>query len=67
MHDIELCPACVDDENIFCPRDVDAECVHCGLGCCAGHILQYLRHDHCVTASLAHCSTDGAKAEVEVD
>ena len=27
---IEICPMCKADEKVFCPRNVDAQCLECG-------------------------------------
>ena len=45
-----ICPACRDDREVACPRDVDAACHHCGQAFCAHHILPHLAEAHCVDA-----------------
>lgn len=43
------CPECKKDAEIACPRDVDAECLHCGLKLCGRHILTHLKEVHLVS------------------
>lgn len=52
------CKDCLDDNNIFCPRDPDAKCLICGEELCAAHIGPHLKEKHCVSLSLEHCSTE---------
>ena len=61
---LEHCPACLADKTVFCPRDIDAICVHCGKGFCGAHIGEHLR-THCVSLPLDHCSTCSTKEELD--
>ena len=49
------CPICLTDASIFCPRDMDAQCLHCGLAFCGAHIGPHLQKVHCVILGLYHC------------
>lgn len=55
---MERCEMCEEDENVFCPRDVDAECLECGGQFCGAHIGQHLKEEHCISLDLSHCSTE---------
>ncbi|HUV51625.1 MAG TPA: PRTRC system protein C [Dehalococcoidia bacterium] len=46
------CAVCATDKNIACPRDVDAQCAHCGGYFCGGHIGGHLKSVHCVSLDL---------------
>jgi PRTRC genetic system protein C len=50
------CPICATDPQIVCPRDVDAQCLHCGQQFCGGHIGIHLKAVHCVSLDLDYCS-----------
>lgn len=52
----EHCPKCVADKKVFCPRDVDVQCLICGKKLCGAHIIPHLK-EHCVALDLAHCSS----------
>lgn len=51
-----LCGDCLRDKRVFCPRDPDAECLHCHLSFCGAHIITHLKTVHCVALDLQHCS-----------
>lgn len=51
----EHCPMCIADAKVFCPRDVDAECLICGHRFCGAHIGEHLEKEHCVSLNLEHC------------
>lgn len=55
---VEHCPECLKDPNVFCPRDVDAQCLICGKKFCGAHIGPHLKKEHCVALDLAHCSKE---------
>lgn len=50
----EICEECRKDPQVFCPRDVDAQCLHCGKKYCGAHIISHLK-EHCVALTLDHC------------
>jgi len=50
------CAVCATDPKIVCPRDIDAQCVHCGGYFCGGHIGGHLKSAHCVSLDLDYCS-----------
>jgi hypothetical protein len=52
---IEHCLLCLADKKIFCPRDVDAQCLECGQSFCGAHIGQHLKEVHCISLTLDHC------------
>jgi hypothetical protein len=52
---MEICPLCLADKKVFCPRDVDAQCVECGQKFCGAHIGQHLKEAHCISLTLDHC------------
>lgn len=56
---VEHCPMCKADKKVFCPRDPDAQCVHCGQRFCGAHIGQHLKEVHCVSLNLDHCREEG--------
>lgn len=41
--DIEICPECRKDKDIFCPRNVDGQCLECGTKLCAGHLMEHFK------------------------
>lgn len=49
------CPPCLADKKVFCPRDIDAQCLECGQGFCGAHIGQHLKEVHCISLNLDHC------------
>jgi len=63
----EICSECKrskeEERGVFCPRDVDAQCLHCGAKLCGAHIVEHLREVHCVSLDLKHCSVERAKDE----
>ena len=56
LKQMEHCPHCVEDDKVFCPRDMDVACLECGECFCAGHIALHLRIKHFIVTSMAHCS-----------
>ena len=52
----EHCGMCRDDPKIFCPRDVDVQCLICGKKMCGAHMVDHLKRVHCVALDLGHCS-----------
>lgn len=50
-----ICPLCQQDPHIFCPRDVDGTCHHCGTALCAAHLLAHFTDHHCIALTLDHC------------
>ena len=45
----EICPDCLADPEVACPRDVDAACLHCGSKRCGRHIIEHLTKVHMVS------------------
>lgn len=45
----EICSDCRADPKVACPRDVDAECLHCGERRCGRHIVTHLTKVHVVS------------------
>lgn len=54
----KICPECIAEVDIICPRDVDVRCLECGTELCGGHISEHLK-GHCITMSLDHCTKAG--------
>jgi len=52
---VGVCPECCLDEAVFCPRDVDGKCAHCGRVLCAAHMIAHWKTVHCIALDLAHC------------
>jgi ribosomal protein S27E len=52
------CPDCLEDREIFCPRNPDAKCLICGKELCAGHIGPHLQKEHCVSLDFSYCRND---------
>jgi ParB/RepB/Spo0J family partition protein len=50
------CATCATDPNIVCPRDIDAQCMHCSGYFCGGHISGHLKSVHCISLDLDYCS-----------
>lgn len=44
-----MCPDCVADPEVACPRDVDAACMHCFAKRCGKHIVEHLTKVHVVS------------------
>lgn len=44
-----VCPECMDDPEVFCPRDPDLQCLHCGKKLCAYHMFKHLKEVHKVS------------------
>jgi len=53
---VKICSMCKADDKVFCPRNVDAQCLECGERFCGAHIGQHLKEVHCISLDLAHCS-----------
>jgi hypothetical protein len=51
---LEICKKCKEDPKVFCPRNVDVQCLDCGLRVCGGHIIEHLK-EHCIATDLKHC------------
>lgn len=58
---LPICTTCKEDKRIFCPRDVDATCAHCGKSFCAAHMIEHLTKVHCVALDNEHCSCEKEK------
>ena len=43
------CPACVEDEEVTCPRNCDVLCIECGARLCGHHIVRHLDDVHCIS------------------
>jgi len=50
----QICPDCRADPKVFCPRNVDVQCLDCGRRVCGGHIVEHLK-SHCIALTLDHC------------
>jgi len=44
-----LCPDCIADPEIKCPRNKDGKCLECGAELCAYHLMKHFRKDHCIS------------------
>jgi len=55
MIQIEICSLCKADGKVFCPRNVDAQCLECGEKFCGAHIGQHLKDIHYISLTLDHC------------
>ncbi|ODS33557.1 MAG: hypothetical protein SCARUB_01291 [Candidatus Scalindua rubra] len=53
----EHCKLCIDDKDVFCPRDVDVKCLVCNSNFCGAHIIEHLR-EHCIATDLFHCKKE---------
>lgn len=54
----EHCEECKKDKNIFCPRNVDGQCLECGIKLCAGHLMIHFKKIHCMALDFNHCSKE---------
>ena len=43
------CSMCKEDAEVACPRDFDAQCLHCGIRLCGRHIVEHLTKVHVVS------------------
>jgi len=50
------CVICATELREMCPRDPDAQCLHCKGYFCGGHIGIHLQAVHCVSLKLDYCS-----------
>ncbi|MCX6670774.1 MAG: hypothetical protein NTX92_02490 [Euryarchaeota archaeon] len=50
MKHMKVCEQCYLDGRHT--RDADAECIHCGVNLCGGHIMEHLQKTHCVGTHL---------------
>jgi len=53
---LSLCPDCIAEPDVFCPRDSDGQCLECGVKLCAAHLLIHFEKAHFMTLTLKHCS-----------
>lgn len=44
-----ICPDCLKDEKIKCPRNTDAKCLECGVELCGYHIGKHLYGKHLIS------------------
>ncbi|ODS33548.1 MAG: hypothetical protein SCARUB_01282 [Candidatus Scalindua rubra] len=54
--DVRHCDECIKDQKVFCPRDTDGTCDHCGKSLCAYHLIEHWRKVHCIALDNEHCS-----------
>jgi hypothetical protein len=64
---IEICPECKKDKEIFCPRNVDGQCLECGIKLCAAHLMIHFKKVHCMALDLEHCSNKKEERGVKRD
>ena len=50
------CELCVADDNIFCNRDCDVQCLDCGHGFCLAHIVEHCKKAHFIADNNNHCT-----------
>ena len=63
MPNLLHCIDCLGDPKIFCKRDPDARCLHCGKELCGAHIITHLQRAHYISITLDHCSKRRSRDE----